>query len=50
MMVNKVRMFRDLVLHLFANEMMSHLLGRDFLLSRLTANAGLTSLNGRPRR
>lgn len=38
MMVNKGRMFRDLVVHPFATEMMSHLLGRDFLLSSLTAN------------
>lgn len=38
MMVNKGRMFRDLVVHPFVTEMMPHLLGKDFLLSSLTAN------------
>ncbi|MGH7016091.1 MAG: phytanoyl-CoA dioxygenase family protein [Caulobacteraceae bacterium] len=38
MLVNKGRLFRDLVLHPLALEMMSRLLGGDFLLSSLTAN------------
>ena len=38
MLVNKGRVFRDLVLHPFAAEIMSCLLGDDFLLSSLTAN------------
>jgi ectoine hydroxylase-related dioxygenase (phytanoyl-CoA dioxygenase family) len=38
MLVNKGRMFRDLVVHPFAESMMRHLLGREFLLSSLTAN------------
>lgn len=38
MLVNKGRVFRDLILHPFAAEMMGHLLGDDFLLSSATAN------------
>ncbi|MGH6985480.1 MAG: phytanoyl-CoA dioxygenase family protein [Caulobacteraceae bacterium] len=38
MLINKGRVFRDLVLHPLALEIMSHLLGGDFLLSSLTAN------------
>jgi ectoine hydroxylase-related dioxygenase (phytanoyl-CoA dioxygenase family) len=38
MMVNKGRMFRDLVIHPLVLEMMPHLLGEDFILSSLTAN------------
>ncbi len=38
MMVNKGRMFRDLVIHPFAMTMMPHLLDKDFILSSLTAN------------
>jgi len=38
MMVNKGRMFRDLVIHPLVFEMMPHLLGEDFILSSLTAN------------
>jgi ectoine hydroxylase-related dioxygenase (phytanoyl-CoA dioxygenase family) len=38
MMVTKGRMFRDLVVHPFGETIMGHLLGRDFLLSSLTAN------------
>jgi ectoine hydroxylase-related dioxygenase (phytanoyl-CoA dioxygenase family) len=37
-LANKGKIFRDLVLHPFATEMMSHLLGDDFLLSSITAN------------
>jgi ectoine hydroxylase-related dioxygenase (phytanoyl-CoA dioxygenase family) len=38
MMVNKGRMFRDLVIHPFVFEMMPHLLDENFILSSLTAN------------
>lgn len=38
MLVNKGQVFRDLVLHPLAEEMMSGLLGEDFLLSSATAN------------
>jgi ectoine hydroxylase-related dioxygenase (phytanoyl-CoA dioxygenase family) len=38
MLVNKGRMFRDLVVHPFVLEMMPHLLDDDFILSSLTAN------------
>lgn len=38
MLVNKGRAFRDLVVHPFVAEFMSHLLGEDFLLSSATAN------------
>jgi ectoine hydroxylase-related dioxygenase (phytanoyl-CoA dioxygenase family) len=38
MLVNKGRVFRDLVLHPLAEEMMGQLLGDDFLLSSATAN------------
>lgn len=38
MLVNKGQAFRDLVLHPLVDEMMSHLLGKDFLLSSATAN------------
>lgn len=38
MLLNKGRVFRELVLHPFAIEMMGHLLGSDFLLSSATAN------------
>jgi len=38
MLVNKGQAFRELVLHRLAEEMMSHLLGDDFLLSSATAN------------
>jgi ectoine hydroxylase-related dioxygenase (phytanoyl-CoA dioxygenase family) len=38
MMVNKGRMFRDLVIHPLVMEMMPHLLDEDFILSSLTAN------------
>jgi ectoine hydroxylase-related dioxygenase (phytanoyl-CoA dioxygenase family) len=38
MLVNKGRIFRDLALHPMAIEMMTELLGPDFLLSSLTAN------------
>jgi len=38
MLLNKGRVFRDLVLHPFAVEMMTPLLGPDFLLSSITAN------------
>jgi ectoine hydroxylase-related dioxygenase (phytanoyl-CoA dioxygenase family) len=38
MMVNKGRMFRDLVIHPLVLEMMPHLLDEDFILSSLTAN------------
>jgi len=38
MLANKGRVFRDLVLHPFAQEMMGHLLGDDHLLSSATAN------------
>jgi ectoine hydroxylase-related dioxygenase (phytanoyl-CoA dioxygenase family) len=38
MLVNKGRMFRDLVLHPIVDALMGHLLGPDFLLSSLTAN------------
>jgi ectoine hydroxylase-related dioxygenase (phytanoyl-CoA dioxygenase family) len=38
MMVNKGRMFRDLVIHPLVMEMMPHLLDADFILSSLTAN------------
>ncbi|MCP5431797.1 MAG: phytanoyl-CoA dioxygenase family protein [Alphaproteobacteria bacterium] len=37
-LVNKGRVFRDLVLHPLVDTFMSHLLGRDWLLSSLTAN------------
>jgi ectoine hydroxylase-related dioxygenase (phytanoyl-CoA dioxygenase family) len=38
MLVNKGQAFRDLVLHPLVNDMMGHLLGKDFLLSSATAN------------
>lgn len=38
MLVNKGRVFRDLVLHPVVNEFMTELLGADYLLSSLTAN------------
>jgi ectoine hydroxylase-related dioxygenase (phytanoyl-CoA dioxygenase family) len=38
MLVNKGKVFRDLVVHPFATEAMTHLLGEDFLLSSATAN------------
>src|SRR5690349_17482687 len=38
MLVNKGRVFRDLVLHPIVDALMGHLLGPDFLLSSLTAN------------
>jgi len=38
MLPNKGRIFRDLVLHPLVDSMMGRLLGRDFLLSSLTAN------------
>jgi ectoine hydroxylase-related dioxygenase (phytanoyl-CoA dioxygenase family) len=38
LLVNKGKVFRDLVLHGVVNEFMGHLLGPDFLLSSLTAN------------
>lgn len=37
-LVNKGRVFRDLMLHPVIEQLMSHLLGEDFLLSSLTAN------------
>ena len=38
MLPGKGQVFRDLILHPFIDEVMSHLLGRSFLLSSLTAN------------
>jgi ectoine hydroxylase-related dioxygenase (phytanoyl-CoA dioxygenase family) len=38
MLVNKGQVFRDLVSHPVATDMMTHLLGSDFLLSSFTAN------------
>jgi ectoine hydroxylase-related dioxygenase (phytanoyl-CoA dioxygenase family) len=38
MLVNKGRVFRDLVLHPIVDALMGHLLGPDFLLSSFTAN------------
>ena len=38
MLVNKGRVFRDLMLHPIVDALMSHLLGPDYLLSSLTAN------------
>ena len=38
MLVNKGRVFRDLAIHPFATKVMGDLLGKDFLLSSLTAN------------
>lgn len=38
MLVNKGQAFRDLILHPLVDEMMGHLLGKDFLLSSATAN------------
>jgi ectoine hydroxylase-related dioxygenase (phytanoyl-CoA dioxygenase family) len=38
MLVNKGRIFRDLMLHPIVGELIGHLLGPDFLLSSLTAN------------
>jgi ectoine hydroxylase-related dioxygenase (phytanoyl-CoA dioxygenase family) len=38
MMLNKGRVFRDLMLHPIIDALMGHLLGPDFLLSSLTAN------------
>jgi ectoine hydroxylase-related dioxygenase (phytanoyl-CoA dioxygenase family) len=38
MLVNKGKVFRELAIHPFANEVMTHLLGHDFLISSLTAN------------
>lgn len=38
MLLNKGKVFRDLMLHPIIDELMGHLLGPDFLLSSLTAN------------
>src|SRR5215469_11139838 len=38
MLVNKGRVFRDLMLHPIVDALMGHLLGSDYLLSSLTAN------------
>jgi len=38
MLMNKGRVFRDLMLHPIVDSLMSHLLGPDYLLSSLTAN------------
>jgi ectoine hydroxylase-related dioxygenase (phytanoyl-CoA dioxygenase family) len=42
MLVNKGRVFRDLMLHPIVDQLIGHLLGPDFLLSSLTANIAHT--------
>jgi ectoine hydroxylase-related dioxygenase (phytanoyl-CoA dioxygenase family) len=46
MLLNKGRVFRDLVLHPIVDALMGHLLGADYLLSSLTAN--IASPGGEP--
>src|SRR5512146_796303 len=46
MLVNKGRVFRDLMLHPIVDALMGHLLGPDYLLSSLTAN--IASPGGEP--
>lgn len=46
MLVNKGRVFRDLMLHPIVDTLMGHLLGPDYLLSSLTAN--IASPGGEP--